>query len=289
MATVPPPPSPHVSIIVYSDFACPWCYISHKSLTAALKGARLAHPNTTFKLEYRPFVIDPALDKECKNENATGGDWNGDGKPLCRVSNYLKKFGCNKRLEGVKRVVTERGKEVGIDFHFKGSIRQTTNAHRLALKAYLHGGEELQIKTLDALFAGFFEKEGDIGCYDMLSEASEKAGLMTSEETKEFLRSDALKEEIRILLEHAEMQNIKGVPLTIINNRCCIEGAQPQACFEQILNKAASTIENNCAQYKAYLLSQGLSPAQVAMALNPAMTGRGSPANSDTTVVPTAV
>lgn len=43
------------------------------------------------------------------------------------------------------------------------------------------GGERAQTRMVDALFAAFFEKERDIGCYDYLSVAAETTGLMTAE------------------------------------------------------------------------------------------------------------
>ena len=62
-----------------------------------------------------------------------------------------------------------------------GKTRQTTNAHRLALKAFLIGGEQAQTRMVEALFAAIFQQEGDIGCYDFLSNAAQTAGLMTAD------------------------------------------------------------------------------------------------------------
>jgi predicted DsbA family dithiol-disulfide isomerase len=67
-----------------------------------------------------------------------------------------------------------------------GKTRQTTNAHRLSLKAWLCGGEAAQTKMVSALFAAYFEKETDIGCYDFLSKAAESTGLMTAEHVNLF-------------------------------------------------------------------------------------------------------
>lgn len=65
--------------------------------------------------------------------------------------------------------------------HFKGVVRQTTNAHRLVLKSYLMGGEEMQHKMLDQLFAAYFEEERDIGCFDSLSNAAVKAAVFPTQ------------------------------------------------------------------------------------------------------------
>jgi len=42
------------------------------------------------------------------------------------------------------------------------------------------GGEQMQHKMLDQLFAAYFEEERDIGCFDSLSNAAVNAGVFTS-------------------------------------------------------------------------------------------------------------
>ncbi|KAG8847757.1 hypothetical protein FRB91_011444 [Serendipita sp. 411] len=156
-------PHPTVSITVVSDFNCPWCYVAHKEVQSALTQARISHPNTLFTVEYRPFQLDPTLPTE---------------KPMCRIACYKAKFG-EEKMKKIGEALRERGRRVGIDFHMAGKVRQTTNAHRLALKAWLCGGEAAQVKMVDALFAAYFERETDIGCYNFLSKAAESTGLMT--------------------------------------------------------------------------------------------------------------
>jgi len=39
------------------------------------------------------------------------------------------------------------------------------------------GGEQMQHKMLDQLFAAYFEEERDIGCFDSLSNAAVNAGV----------------------------------------------------------------------------------------------------------------
>jgi predicted DsbA family dithiol-disulfide isomerase len=154
-----------IDLIVYSDFNCPWCYVAHKEISTAVVRARAAHPDVPFKLEYRPFQLDPSLPED---------------KPMCRIACYKKKFGSEARMGSVCQLLKERGTSVGINFHFKGLVRQTTNAHRLVLKSYLMGGEQMQHKMLNQLFAAYFEEERDIGCFDSLSNAAVNAGVFTT-------------------------------------------------------------------------------------------------------------
>ncbi|PVF95699.1 thioredoxin-like protein, partial [Serendipita vermifera] len=209
-----------VNLIVVSDFNCPWCYVAHKEIQNALARARASHPNTTFTLEYRPFELDPTLPGARE-------------KPMCRIACYKAKFG-EEKMKKVSAVLKERGRQVGIDFHLAGKTRQTTNAHRLALKAWLCGGEAAQSKMVDALFAAFFEKEADIGCYDFLSHAAESTGLMTAQHARDFLMSDKLKDEVQCLIRHSVLQEIKGVPFTIVANQWAIQGAETADSFYRV-------------------------------------------------------
>lgn len=219
---------PTVPIIIVSDFNCPWCYVAHKEIQQALKRVRETHPNIHFTVEHRPFQLDPTLPTE---------------RPMCRVACYLAKFG-DEKLKQISAALKERGKRVGIDFHMAGKTRQTTNAHRLALKAWLCGGEAAQTKMVDALFAAYFEKETDIGCYDFLSRAAESTGLMTCEQAHAFLESDKLRDEVQCLIRHSVLRGIKGVPFTIISNQWAVQGAETSDSFYKAFEFAANAAEN---------------------------------------------
>jgi predicted DsbA family dithiol-disulfide isomerase len=162
---------------------------------------------------------------------------------MCRIACYKAKFG-EEKMKKISAVLKERGKRVGIDFHMAGKTRQTTNAHRLALKALLIGGEQAQTRMVDALFAAFFENEGDIGCYDFLSNAAQSTGLMTAETAKAFLSTDELRDHVNCLIRHSVLQSIKGVPFTIVANQWAIQGAETADSFYRAFNFAANAAES---------------------------------------------
>jgi len=217
---------PVVHITLVSDFNCPWCYVAHKEVQLALSQVRVTRPQVGFVVEYRPFELDPTLP-------------GGREKPMCRIACYKAKFG-EQKLKQVSEVLKQRGQAVGIDFHWAGKTRQTTNAHRLALKAWLLGGEEAQTKMVEALFRAYFEQETDIGCYDFLSRAAESTGIMTAEQAKSFLQSEKLLDEVKCLIRHSAIREIKGVPFTIIANQWAIQGAETAEKFYRAFDYAAT-------------------------------------------------
>jgi hypothetical protein len=104
---------------------------------------------------------------------------------------------------------------------------------------------------VSALFAAYFEKETDIGCSEYLSKAAESTGLMTAEhvsrfplpqirmmltfrQAKEFLMSDKLLDEVKCLIRHSVLREIKGVPFTIVANQWAIQGAETAESFYRV-------------------------------------------------------
>ena len=61
-------------------------------------------------------------------------------------------------------------------------MARSTLAHRLAVKAYKVGGQEMQKKLNDILFAAAFADCKDISDVEFLADAAEKIGLMNKTE-----------------------------------------------------------------------------------------------------------
>jgi predicted DsbA family dithiol-disulfide isomerase len=61
-------------------------------------------------------------------------------------------------------------------------VAPSTLAHRLAVKAYQVGGQEMQGKFNDILFEASFAELKDISDVELLADAAEKVGLMNKTE-----------------------------------------------------------------------------------------------------------
>lgn len=44
---------------IYSDTACPWCYVGNKSLESAIADFTGQHPEASFELVWHPFFVFP--------------------------------------------------------------------------------------------------------------------------------------------------------------------------------------------------------------------------------------
>jgi predicted DsbA family dithiol-disulfide isomerase len=63
-----------------------------------------------------------------------------------------------------------------------GIVAQSTLAHRLSVKAYKVGGQEMQGKFNDIVFEAVFAECKDISNVEFLADAAEKVGLMNKTE-----------------------------------------------------------------------------------------------------------
>ena len=87
-----------LSIIVYSDVICPWCYVGKRRLETALADARMP---ASVQLAWRPFELNPDMPPE------------GMERQLYRA----QKFGPERSAE-LDRNMAQIGREAGIAFAF---------------------------------------------------------------------------------------------------------------------------------------------------------------------------
>jgi predicted DsbA family dithiol-disulfide isomerase len=61
-------------------------------------------------------------------------------------------------------------------------LSQSTRAHRLSVKAYRVGGQDMQQAVLQAYFKVYFHEGKDIGNIDILGDIAQSVGLMSKAE-----------------------------------------------------------------------------------------------------------
>ncbi|KAJ7628346.1 thioredoxin-like protein [Roridomyces roridus] len=214
-----------LSLEIISDSICPFCYLGYKQITLAMAAAKKESLPLDFKLRFKPFLLDPTLPTD---------------EPINKRERYTSKFGAS-RVEAMERQMIARGKEVGINFSYGGTVRQTTDSHRLIEKAYQTGGEPAQRAVVESLFAGYFENEQDIGSHEFLAQCAVNARVFAStEEALAFLASGEMKESIVKGIMEARQLGVEGVPFVILDNKYAVSGAQGTDTFLQIFRKIAA-------------------------------------------------
>jgi predicted DsbA family dithiol-disulfide isomerase len=209
----------NIEIEVIYDFICPWCWISHCNLAAALEqvGSDVAS-----SICYVPFELNPAM-------RAEGMD---------RRAYRSRKFGSWTRSQAMDVQVTAAGLTAGARFDYDKVLRtpNTRLAHRLMQFAQQHCEPGKTAALYQALYAAYFADGRDIGSADELeSIAGDQA--FNVNEARAWLQSSAGHREIDAARERADRFGVQSIP-TILIDGDVINGAQPPAVLVNALRSA---------------------------------------------------
>ena len=205
-----------LTIEIYSDVVCPWCYIGKRRLERALDQLSDA---VQAKITWRPFQLNPTMPKE-------GMD---------RTTYLEAKFGSLDAFRQLEEHVLAAGAAEHIPFAFEKAARSpnTFLAHRLIWYAEQQGRQEA---VVESLFRGYFVEGADIGMPSTLVQLADRSGLSV-EAVERFLQSDVGTEEVKAEQAAGHRLGIRGVPYFVLNRAPGISGAQPVDVFVSAIEK----------------------------------------------------
>jgi predicted DsbA family dithiol-disulfide isomerase len=207
-------------IDVWSDIACPWCYVGKRRLEAALAG--FAHRDAV-AIVWRAFELDPSAPRERDRS----------GSYAERLS---KKYGSGLReAEGMIKRMTDVAAEDGLDFRFdKIRSGNTFDAHRVL---HLAGERGRQDAVKERLLRAYMTEGELMGDPAVLVRLAGEAGL-DPEEVRAMLASDANVKAVREDEDEARKLGISGVPFFVMGGKYAVSGAQPTEVLLRALNRA---------------------------------------------------
>lgn len=212
---------PSVKITVFSDLACPWCYVGLRRLDKGLAGL----PNVQAEIEWHAYLLD----------------WNVPqaGEPI--IDALKKKFG--PQAPALMQRVTNSGKEDGAMFADWKWRANTVKGHMLVALARRHGKSH---QANEALFRKSYEEGANISDTAVLMEVGRQIGLPQAE-LEASLGGDELDGE---LLKEVESDDavaksqlrVSGVPFFLISSgdskAYALSGAQPPEAFHEAVERA---------------------------------------------------
>ncbi len=220
--------TPTVTVQVWSDVICPWCYIGKRRFATGLDQVRadLAADgvDVSFDISYHPFQLDPTAAP-------------GVSTPV--VEAYAKKFGGLERAEAILATVTATAADVGLRFNMDKALRANTFlAHRMIWLAGQPDSIVEQDVVKERLLAAYFTDGLDIGDPGVLADCAAEVGFDRSE-MMEFLASDRGAADVTAELESAYDNGITAVPTYVLDGQWAIPGAQEPETFAKVLRKMA--------------------------------------------------
>lgn len=210
-----------VNVEVWSDIACPWCYIGKRRFATAL--ADFPHREHV-EVTWRAYELSPSTPV-------------GPGRPEIEMLAALKGIPHDQ----VKRMfaqVTAVAAGEGLAYDFDRALAVNTfAAHRLVHLARTTGGADLAERTLEALFSAHFEHGADLGDEDTLVRIVSGAGV-DADAARAALADGTGADAVRADEDEARALGVTGVPFFVVDRRIAVSGAQPADVFTQLLETA---------------------------------------------------
>ena len=207
-----------MKIEVWSDIACPWCWIGKHRLDAAL--SNFAHADEV-DVVWRSYQLDPGAPRVSEmNLNQMLSEKHGFPPAQAMAMNeQLRQLGATE----------------GLTYRFDiARYGNSFDAHRLVHLARKHGR---QSEMEERLFAAYFGEGRAIGDHGTLLTLAVEAGLPEAE-VRDLLSGDAFADRVRADTEEARLLNVRGVPLVVIDQKYALAGAQPATVVGEALRQA---------------------------------------------------
>ena len=205
----------HVEI--WSDIACPWCFVGKRRFEAALE--QFEHRDQV-QVTWRAFELDPAAPQEVEGE---------------RAARLAEKYGVSvERAREMEAQMTETAAGDGLAFRFDAARSGNTfDAHRLVHLAATHGRQDAM---KERLFAGYLEQGELISDHATLARLAAEVGL-PADEVDETLASGRFAAEVRDDERTAASLGISAVPFFVVDRTMGASGAHPLAALLALLEQ----------------------------------------------------
>jgi len=207
-----------VNVEVWSDVACPWCYVGKRRLESALAAFE---PREQVNVTWRSFELDPQAPRERGVDSTT---------------HLARKYGrsmeeaqeMQRHMDGI---AAGEGIEMRSDLQRGGN---TFDAHRLLHLAAAHG---LQDEMKERLLRAYHSEGEAVGDPSTLERLAVEVGL-DADEVRELLAGDRFADDVREDERTAASFGISGVPFFVVDRAFGASGAQSPEILGELLQRA---------------------------------------------------
>jgi predicted DsbA family dithiol-disulfide isomerase len=217
-----------IKIDIWSDIACPWCYIGKRHLESGIAALGADAPDV--EIEYHSFELAPDTPVDFQGSEV---DFlaKHKGLPVAQVHQMLE------RVTGVAAAA-------GLDYDFDAlQHTKTLKAHEL-----LHFAKEqgLQLELTERLMRAYFTEGRHVGRIDDLVELAAEVGL-DADLARTALESGRFAADVQADIAQAGAYGINGVPFFVFEGKYGVSGAQPAEVFTQVLTQVAGERDETAA------------------------------------------
>lgn len=207
-----------IALEVWSDVACPFCYIGKRHLEAALK--RFEHRDDV-TVTWRSFQLDPSAPAEPT----------GDMYDMLAAKYGGTREDARAKTANVVAMAAQAGLEYDMD---AARPSNTFDAHRLI---HLAASLDRQDAMNERLLAAYFTEGAVLADHATLRRLALEVGL-PADRVDAVLAGDEFADAVRRESAEAQQLGLGGVPAFVFDRRGAIAGAQPPevlvAALEQL-------------------------------------------------------
>lgn len=206
-----------ISVDVWSDVACPWCYLGKHRLEAAI-----AASGADVQVTWHSFQLDPTIPR-------------GERTPHAEA--LAKKFSAPvEQIQVMNQRLIDLGAAEGLEYRFDRYIQANTrDAHRLI---HLAQGKGLGNEMKGRLMRGQFTEGAVVDDADALVAMAVEVGL-DADEVRDMLATDAYDDAVQADIDEAAVLGATGVPFFVFDRTFAVSGAQPVETFAEALRRSA--------------------------------------------------
>jgi len=206
-----------MNVEIWSDIACPWCYVGKRRFEAAL--ARFEHRDQVH-VSWRSFELDPDAPPEREGD---------------RAQRLAEKYGMSiEQAREMEQQMTDVAAGEWLEFRFdiaRGG--NTFDAHRLVHLAEAHG---FQDEMKERLMRGYLCEGELMSDSDALVRLAAEVGLPAAE-VSEMLAGDRYSADVRGDERTAHQFSISAVPTFVVDRSIGASGAHPQGALLDLLRQ----------------------------------------------------
>lgn len=207
-----------VTVDIWTDIACPWCFIGKRRFDAAV--ALLDHP---VEVEFHSFLLAPDAPTDAPGSHLT---W---------LAGHLGVS--EEQADQMAARVTALAADEGLAYDY-AAIRTTNTwlAHQLVHVAAVHGQQATMVERLSS---AYFEQGCHLGRIDELAALAQDVGLDPAAARRD-LETERYADCVHRDLAEARRLGIHAVPFFVIDGRWGVSGAQPVETLLAALRQATA-------------------------------------------------
>ncbi|WP_274309862.1 DsbA family oxidoreductase [Solibacillus daqui] len=207
-----------MKIEIFSDFSCPFCYISKTKLFNAIQELGLQQQ---VEIEYKAYQLNPDASKtETRNYK----------------EEMLQRFqGRQIKMQEAIDAVHAHANEVGLTYNVDAiKIANTENAHRLAkLAATFNVADAFTERVMNGYFSNGFDMNDTSALIDIIVSQG-----IPREQAQQVIDEQLFSEELAQDRYDAQQLQISSVPFMVFENAYGIKGVEPLEIYMKTLKQA---------------------------------------------------